>query len=238
MPPIVAAGGIFHSFRYELTGMRTLLLPGMDGGSALLEEFRSQLGSESETYSYPGDEPLSYAALEKRVRSHIASITGPLTLVAESFSGPIAISIASTPPDHLKRLVLVATFDRSPAPGISPSLIPDLMFRRPPPAMFIRWKMLGRSATMDDIKRVQSAIRAVDGGVLASRLRAVLGVDVREEAAAIRLPVLSLRASHDRLVKRPLALRGPNWRETTIRGPHLLLQQRPRECAEAIHQAW
>jgi pimeloyl-ACP methyl ester carboxylesterase len=216
--------------------MKTLLLPGMDGGAKLSEEFRQCLGDGAEALPYPSDEVLGYAELEDRVRARLAKLTAPVMLIAESFSGPIAISIAASPPPNLKRLVLVATFDRPPAPSFLAPFIRDLMFRRAPPALFIRTSMLGEGATDEDVERVQEAIRRVDGTVLANRLRAVLRVDVREKSAAIQLPVLRLAASKDRLVRRALTAPSTHWRAETIDGPHLLLQQRPGECAEAIQR--
>lgn len=212
----------------------------MDGGAALLAEFcarfdqSDQCDQSAEALPYPRDEVLDYAALEARVRARLAETDAPTTLVAESFSGPIAIAIAASPPPNLKRVVLVATFDHAPAPTFLAPLVRAAMFRRPPPAFFIRWKMLGKHASKEDVAAVQGAIRDVDATVLAGRLRSILKVDVRDKAKAIPLPVLSLRGSQDRLVSRPLSLSNSSWHEEVIDGPHLLLQQRPGECAELI----
>ena len=211
----------------------------MDGGASLLTEFCTRLGQGGdsvEALPYPNNEVLDYAALEERVRAQLAETRAPFTLIAESFSGPLAISVAASPPPNLKRLVLVATFDRPLAPAFLAPLVHAAMFRRPPPAFFILWKMLGSDATNEDVARVQDAIREVDAAVLAQRLRAVLRVNVRDKAAAIQIPVLSLRASKDRLVSRPLALANSNWHEALVDGPHLLLQQRPDKCAAAIRR--
>ncbi|MFK8001608.1 MAG: alpha/beta fold hydrolase [Polyangiales bacterium] len=213
------------------------MLPGMDGGAELSAEFRALLcerGLPAEGVSYPSDEVLDYAALEERVRARLAEERGPTTLVAESFSGPVAISIAASPPPNLQRVVLVATFDRAPAPSLLAPFVRTAMFRRPPPAAFVRWKMLAKDATKSDIERVQAAIRDVDAEVLAARLRAVLRVNVQALARAIQLPVLSLRASQDRLIARALRLANQSWHEELIEGPHLLLNQRPTRCADAI----
>lgn len=222
--------------------MKTLVLPGMDGGAALLAEFCARLGqvgqanNGAEALPYPRDEVLDYAALEACVRARLAETAAPTTLIAESFSGPIAIAIAASPPPNLKRVALVATFDHAPAPTFLAPLVRAAMFRRPPPAFFIRWKMLGNHASKEDVAAVQDAIRDVDATVLAERLRSLLKVDVQDKAKAIQLPVLSLRGSQDRLVSRPLSLANSSWHEEVIDGPHLLLQQCPGECADAIRR--
>lgn len=216
--------------------MKTLVLPGMDGGAELSKEFRALLGGDVVAMAYPFDEVLDYAALERRVRTQLGATRAPMTLVAESFSGPIAISIAASPPANLKRIILVATFDRPPAPSFLAPLVHAAMFRRAPPAAFIRWKMVGKDATAESISGVQRAIRRVDAPVLANRLRNVLRVDVEAQAQAISMPVLSLRGSKDRLVPRPLALAASHWREEVIDGHHLLLQQRPAACAAALRR--
>jgi pimeloyl-[acyl-carrier protein] methyl ester esterase len=73
-----------------------VLLPGMDGTGALLVDLAAALGTEFDVIvvSYPVDRALDYAALERIARSRLPS-NGPHVLVAESFSGPIAISIAA-----------------------------------------------------------------------------------------------------------------------------------------------
>lgn len=96
--------------------------------------------------------------------------------------------------------------------------------------------MLSKDASKEDVARVANAIRDVDAEVLAARLRDVLRVDVQEAAKAISLPVLSLRASRDRLLARPMPLASAEWHEEVIEGPHLLLQQRPNECADAMRR--
>ncbi|NUN50110.1 MAG: alpha/beta hydrolase, partial [Candidatus Brocadiae bacterium] len=64
--------------------------------------------------------------------------------------------------------------------------------------------------------------------VLRARLRAVLAVDVRKEAAAIELPVLVLRATRDLIVplaaSRALLQCLPRATSIDLDGPHFLLQ--------------
>src|SRR5258706_6807633 len=89
----------------------TLLLPGMDGTGRLFSWLVAELPRQiaPRVISYRTDEPLGYRDLEKR----IAIPDEPFAIVAESFSGPLAIRIAAKRPKHLRAVVLVATFIRS-----------------------------------------------------------------------------------------------------------------------------
>src|SRR5258706_2862593 len=91
-----------------------LLLPGMDGTGRLFTPLGRALGPRFETrvIAYPRDRVLTYGELG----AQIALPRGPFVLVAESFSGPIAIALAASRPPGLVGLVLAASFARSPRP--------------------------------------------------------------------------------------------------------------------------
>lgn len=97
-----------------------VLLPGMDGTGGLFSEFLEALGPGLHpiVVPYPPDQPLDYSQLESIVRSRLPS-DQPFVLLAESFSGPIAISIAASAPRGLLGLVLCCSFARSPRPVFS-----------------------------------------------------------------------------------------------------------------------
>ncbi|MEM7608202.1 MAG: alpha/beta hydrolase [Myxococcota bacterium] len=217
--------------------MKALFLPGMDGGARLSRRFRDALEPvvEAEAVTYPADQALGYAKLEVLVRSRIEAHQSPVALIAESFSGPLAIRLAAAGDLNLRCLVLVATFARSPAPRILSPFVRTAMFTRAPPAFVVRHFMLGQDADYEEVDDVQRAIRGVEGHVLASRLRAVLEVDVTQRCEDIRVPVLYLRPTDDRLVRRPLP-RQRQWQVRAVEGPHLLLQSRPRLSARIVSE--
>jgi pimeloyl-ACP methyl ester carboxylesterase len=84
----------------------------------------------------------------------------------------------------------------------------------------------------------ERATAAVDASVLQHRIAAVLAVDETAALSRIRIPVLVLQASVDHVVPgastRHLLEHLPTALHVEIDGPHLLLQTRPSECAEAI----
>ncbi len=124
-----------------------VLLPGLDGTGTLHTSFVAAARpafQQVTVLTYPADIPLSYKALEDRVRESLPT-DAPLLLLGESFSGPIAIRIAAHPPPNLVGVVLSTTFACSPLPGLSP-IAPLLRFApvRGVPHALLSWGLLGR----------------------------------------------------------------------------------------------
>jgi pimeloyl-[acyl-carrier protein] methyl ester esterase len=96
----------------------------------------------------------------------------------------------------------------------------------------------GASATGRARQESQLATEAVGEAVLRHRIAAVLAVDETNSLACVRLPVLVLQASDDRVIPRAATehiLRIlPQAEHVEIRGPHMLLQIRAAECAAAV----
>ncbi len=97
-----------------------LLLPGMDGTGDLFDAFIAALPSAIDVVivRYPRCEPLGYAELQALARAALPE-KGPFVILGESFSGPIAISLAASAPSQLKGLVLCCSFARNPRPRLS-----------------------------------------------------------------------------------------------------------------------
>jgi hypothetical protein len=93
-----------------------VVLPGLDGTATLHTEFVTSVGPAFDSVAvipYPSDKALGYAALESLVRAQLPPAT-PFVLLGESFSGPIALSIAANPPPNLVGLILSTTFAKAP----------------------------------------------------------------------------------------------------------------------------
>ena len=97
-----------------------VLLPGLDGTGLLLAEFAASFGPEVEVIfvSYPDDPEAGYSELDQIAHSYLPT-NQPFFLLGESFSGPIAISIAASSPPGLLGMVLCCSFARSPLPFLS-----------------------------------------------------------------------------------------------------------------------
>ncbi len=221
--------------------MKLVLLPGLDGTGRLFEPFVQALPSHLSPViiSYPNDKPLSYAELVRFVKLQVPSVED-YVLLAESFSGPVAIEISATHLTNLKALVLSATFVSNPAlaPQIMSPLLRGLFFALEPPQFVVSRYLLGKKPPLDLVETFRRARRSVRPDVLAFRMRSVINVDVRRALAACHLPILYLCARQDRLVKtRSLAQMKkirPEMTIVEIEGPHLLLQREPAKCVEAI----
>jgi len=93
-----------------------ILLPGLDGTGELFAPFIEALGGfTTEVVSYPPDRAMSYAEHETFARAKLPS-DEDYVLLAESFSGPVGIAIATATPARLKGLILCATFASNPLP--------------------------------------------------------------------------------------------------------------------------
>jgi len=219
-----------------------VLLPGMDGTGALFEPLIVELGDAVKVVrvQYPPDQPLGYNAL-----SAIASQALPagerFVLLGESFSGPIAITLAAQAPDGLAGLILCCSFARNPRPGLRAlARIAGLLPPRLLPDALLRYCLLGRFSTPALVAMLRNALRDVSAAVLAGRMQAVMEVDVTAALRAVRVPILDLRATHDALVPSAsaalVAATAAQVRVQVIDGPHCLLQASPRAAASAVRE--
>lgn len=217
-----------------------VLLPGMDGTGTLFEPLRLALDPSLpvQVLDYPADQVLDYAALVQRVWQQLPT-DRPFVLLGESFSGPVAVSIAARRPARLQGLVLCCSFVRNPRPALAP-MAP--LFGLLPMGRLPFWPMdallLGGFSTPSLRQALGAAIAQVAPPVLQARLQEVIAVDTSRALSETSVPVLYLRASRDRLVPASAAalvrqLR-PDARLVEIDGPHCLLQASPQEAAAQL----
>jgi pimeloyl-[acyl-carrier protein] methyl ester esterase len=98
-----------------------VLLPGMDGTDRLFAPLIEALGPDVrvQVIRYATTSTAGYRELTDFVRQALPA-KGEYVLLGESFSGPIAVSIAAQAPPGLKALVLCCTFVSNPRPGLAP----------------------------------------------------------------------------------------------------------------------
>lgn len=217
-----------------------MLLPGMDGTGLLLEPFVAALGQEFnvQVMRYPTDVPLDYAELEALCRAALPR-EEPFILLGESFSGPIAVALAATHSPQLKGLILSCTFVRNPRPIFAPlrtlvGLLPVSLA----PMRVLCHLLLGRFSNPGLRALLEQAITQVSPAALRARLRAVLSVDVSVKLAAVKVPSLYLRATHDQVVPPSasalIAKLSPHTQIVEMDGPHCLLQTNPSGAAQIV----
>ena len=227
-----------------MSGLTIVLLPGLDGTGELFDDFVGSLvakgGSAIEplVVRYPTDASLGYTELDAWVRAALPQDERYLIL-GESFSGPLAVTIAATAPRGLVGLVLCCSFVTTPLPSLaSLGAVLDLVPFASMPHGLAAPLLLGRFATRTRRRAFVRAISRLSSAAMRRRVREVLAVDVSSSMAEVRVPTLYLRARHDRLVslrsfERIASIR-PDVRVAEFDAPHLLLQSVPDEAADAV----
>lgn len=217
-----------------------VLLPGMDGTGALFEPFIAEIGASFnvKVVRYPAKEALGYEALEELVLKALPT-DEPFLLLGESFSGPIAISIASARPTGLVGLVLCSTFAVNPHPLLSTfRFIAKVLPPRLAPVAALDRLLLGRHSTKALRLALASAVAEVSSAAFSARLNAVHSVNVLAKLKSVSVPVLYLQAAQDRVVP-PTAAASiqhelPTVRVVSVTAPHCLLQAAPYQAASII----
>ena len=221
--------------------MATLvLLPGLDGTGDLFKPLIASLPPNIKTVvvRYPTTGPLDYAPLETIARASIPK-DEPYFLLGESFSGPIAISLAASATGQLKGLILACTFVANPRPMLVRIgfLIPLLHIGHASIGLLSKLLMNGFH---DGILRdeLTKASAKVSPATFQARLKAVLTVDVSQKLPKVKVPILYLRAANDLLVPPSASaiIKGlaPQTEIVEIKAPHLLLQIAAKESALKI----
>jgi len=218
------------------------MLPGLDGTGSMSTPLLSALqahGMTTQAIALPAQGGQDYATLARWLWPQLPR--PPFILLAESFSGPLAVELAARQPAALRGLVLAATFARRPVPlPAAGAALLSPAWPVPPVAMLARL-LLGRWRTGEHMSMLRDALAQIPATTLRQRAAATLRVDVRALLPQIGVPTLCRQASHDRLLWPPsvaeLQTLLPDARHMALDGPHLLLQA----CAEpaaAVVAGW
>lgn len=191
------------------------------------------------TIRYPADLPASidaYAAYVEQAAESEQSIV----LIAESFSGPIAIRAASRLGHKAKALALCASFATQPhilvrwASRLPASLLASFARQR----WAMRWFCVGRRATEPVLRAVETELTRLSGNTIKRRLGMLVTPDVSRDLASLDLPVLLLQPNRDRLLDpwapKRLEQLAPAARIERLDGPHFLFQAEPQACWNRI----
>ncbi|BDG02015.1 alpha/beta fold hydrolase [Anaeromyxobacter oryzae] len=219
-----------------------ILLPGLDGSGRMYGPLvaAAPRGLGVRLVSFPPDQPLGYDDLLPLARAALPA-RGRFVLLAESFSGPLAIRLAAERPRGLVALVLAATFLHRPLnPILHPlrALVGARMFGLPMPGAAVRHFLAGPDAPNAIVDEVRQAMAAVSPEVVAHRSREALEVDVRETLARVDAPLLYLAPTRDRLIRTDVAdeilsIR-PDAEVALLDAPHMILQRCPHACLDRI----
>jgi pimeloyl-ACP methyl ester carboxylesterase len=217
--------------------MKIVILPGLDGTGTLLSEVEAILDREHDVSSlqYPSD-LYRYEDLQTWIEKTLPE--GEFIMVAESFSGPLAVMIASNRPSNLKGVVFAATFAKTPRK--LPSFLTCATEIMPIKSLLFAWLaqpfLMGKWSNKEFTADFRHSMGLVPASTIAGRLREVLKVDVVEQLNSLDLPTIYLQAANDRLVPSRMALDFELEPDNifAIEGPHFLLQANPSHSAKYI----
>ena len=218
---------------------RVVLLPGLDGTGRLFKRFVARCPEHlaAQVVSYPVDELLDYGQLADLIYPQLPS-GAPYFIVAESFSGPIAVDLASRPIGDLRGIVLAASFATSSAWKHWRFLPWVLAFRFRGARLAI-----GQLLTSSDAELTQDfreVLKVVSPKIMAGRVRLALSVDAREALAKVRCPILCLQARRDVVVSTRCLRDIEAVRDDVVvkhlDTPHPVLQVAPEESWRFIEE--
>jgi pimeloyl-ACP methyl ester carboxylesterase len=208
----------------------SILLPGLDGTGRLFQRFiaAAPAACAVQCLRLPEDRPRGYPELAEWIHDQLPD--KPVAIVAESFSGPLALLVANRCP-YVVAVVLCASFMQPPLPAFLGNL-PNFFWSRPPPAIILRLFLTGGDLAL--AQAVRHALSGTRPDVLAARIAAALSVDVTAQLRTLSQPLLCLSATHDRIIPatctETIRAIKPAAHFAEIDAPHLLLQSCPSEA--------
>lgn len=164
-----------------------------------------------------------------------------VSLVAESFSGPIAISLLAKKEMKFSASVLSATFCKSPLPLLSQmsKYLPEIVFTSNPVSNAILDLLVtGRNASLEVRNKAKELLETVSPSQFQNRVNIVNEVDVTNELKDIELPLLYIQATKDKVVFKDsgteIMKHAKDVKIEKVEGSHMILQTQPEKCAELI----
>jgi pimeloyl-[acyl-carrier protein] methyl ester esterase len=233
-----------REFPYSLHGqfqaMKLVLLPGLDGSGRLFAPLVNELRDVSTTLiTYPNDDSAGYAELTAHAQKSLPQ--EPFVLLGESFSGPVAISLAAQQSSNLRGLILSTTFARNPRPALARLReIAPMVLRLPIPDKLAASLLYGHGADPQWERALSEALGGLSQSTIRRRLLAVMDVDVSHALRQINVPILSFVARRDAPVpanaSKHLRETNPTIREVQFDAPHGLLQIASGAAANEIRR--
>lgn len=213
-----------------------VLLPGLDGSGLLFSPLIAALGTDVDCriLALPNDGEQTQTALAQRLLSQLPEQR--FVLLGESFSGAIALQIASARPPGLVGLILVASFLQSPRPWLlkMPKLLIWLCWQLHRPLAALWWPFCGYRQDVSTRRSVLKSLQSLPWPTLWQRLQAMRTMPA--PPSAIACPVIAIQPQQDYLVPNSaLVLLNRLAAAHVINGPHFLLQSEPINAARTIH---
>src|SRR5438874_251332 len=156
----------------------------MHGTAELFADFAAEAPAEYVATPLSFGNLGTYEALAALIEPLVPQ-QGPVAIVAESFSGPLAIRIASLLGERVVALILCNSFAVAPRRAVIRTLPWPLIFSLPSPAAAIKWFLAGRRAPDALVQSIKSALGRTPRAIMV----AVLLLSGERPSRAGRLPV-------------------------------------------------
>lgn len=215
-------------------------MPGLDGTGKLFAPIIPVLEPHFELVVVTFPDLGSFNDYVEYAQNRLPTTPG-YSLLAESLAGPVAAVVMANRPDQVGPSVLCSTFARSPLVAMTrvANLVPNGMVSIGALSDFC---FDVDEVDGEDFSETQplpvNVTEQIDGTVLKHRLAVLSRIDISALLPQITVPILLMHGIHDKIVSSQDAdlfeSNLPRVTRANIDGPHLLLQARPRECAEWI----
>jgi pimeloyl-ACP methyl ester carboxylesterase len=227
-----------------LSGQTIVFLPGIDGTGISFEPLGEVLPQDInvKVIRYPVDKLLNFEETVQFAKDQLQSDQKDVIVIAESFSGPVAIALVGSGQLKAKCLILCSTFAKSPRPVLLKilSYLPlEFLIRLPFPKFLLKHMVEGGEEATDLFLGMWQRVKTlVPAKTLVHRLKVVNQVDVRGWLPKLTIPCCYIQATSDRTVP---ASSLSDFTETIsdlrvkrIKGPHFILQAQPQASLTAI----
>lgn len=228
----------------SLSKQTLVLLPGFDGTGELFDDLVDELNEYFEVI-------IVHYSEEVTIEDYIACINAKIKhrdkiiLLAESFSGPIALHFIANHSEKIQYCIFSTSFSKTPFLSLckAADFLPHIFFKNTTlQKIAIKHYCYGKYLTDLLEERTLKAINGISTNTIKKRLKLLCTQQshklIKDKNHNFFMPCLYLQASEDKIVGKPfsgdLCNALPNISKIIINGPHLLLQAKPKECARAI----
>ena len=225
----------------DASGANLVLLPGLDGTDVFLRPLVAALPSwvNPIVVTYPDSVA---SVLYQNLLAQVIDAVADLRLyhvLGWSFSGPLALMLASSRPRNVRSVILAASFVRPPRPWLAKTAFATA---RTPVVWGLRAaRRLPLLVRPPDNAQRQDKVETwtrVSATTVAGRLRAISKVDVRKELRVCAVPLLCLASNRDRVVPKGcvthIVAERSDAQVATIDGEHQAMYTNPTAAARAI----
>lgn len=222
--------------------LNLILLPGLDGTGILFQPLVEQLKDTFQVtvLTYPTDRPSSLSEMVAMVKEQLLNPENTI-LLAESFSGLVALTFLEQCSIPLRGVIFCAAFAESPRPFLLKliTMMPEpLMCFSWIPGIFYRMFCLGLSTHPLQVRTLKGVLANVSSQVLGHRLRLIAMTSFSSSSKFWSIPCGYLQASQDIFVPDRCAVWFAHhfqfFNLRKVDGPHFLLQTRVPQCVKYI----